>query len=656
MAINDQTADLGQQQQAAPAGGMPFNMDQAANNGFAGAAPFQADPNAGVPGQKVSFSAYANSARGVIARNAGSEKVNQLIEALTEIYKTHGEQLEFKLIPIDNANHPGLRYSAIVVCARVKSKINVGVGAHTLVVEASGEDIPSVQQTDQAPNGNRNIEYLRPASTAWDQNLFKKVQEVVGNAYPKANKFYMDATVIPRNFNVENKNDMFNLARNTMLAATYGVDTNTQGFSDMNLGLVQLTTPEIVLSFERTQIADDVGLPQRSDVQLNFTENNQPQQNQQKNLDIVNEGERSQMIGRLSGFVDFSWAPAVSQDNMVLAQLQMQQQGMMMGGGMNPLQMYQKYAGRLIITHTDPSVISTLPAIAAMIYAASSINYKMNWVQCFTNKGGKKALGNIGALNYEANIHNNQNGIGDYIDTTLDTFRPEELYQMISIMVRSDIAVGLDIPDCGPQTWMLSEISAAANGSPKAITNVIAAFDVLTGGNFSRVFPQNTSLFTGAPDRVHLGYYQDGDTIADVRNVDYLAVLQRFGATDPEQVRAWSDSFNAVNYYSQNRRLDMRANIIRAIVPSVRFTGYAWRPTFSKEAMNALITAVVACGVKPNIRIQGTPGVGIQSDRGAAAFATSGLFQFGNNQSVFGASTYGNNSFVNNMGFNTRMV
>lgn len=653
MAINDTTANFQATQPNAPQGqpqGQPFNMDQAVGVGFN-----QNNTNDPVQG-KMSFSTYANGSRGVIARNAGSEKVNQIIEKLTEIYKPQLEVLEFKLIPIDNTNYPGMRYSSIICCARVKTKLGVGVGVHTMIIEASGDDIPSVQMNDQAPNGNRSIEYLRPASTAWDANLFKKVQEIVNAAYPKVKQFFMDATVVPRMFNVENRNDMFNLARNTMLACTYGVDTATVGFADINLSQVQITNPEIVIGFERTQISDDVGMPQRSDIQMNFTDNNQPQGSyQQKNLDIVNEGERSQTIGRLSGFIDFSWSPAVSQDNMMLAQLQMNQQNMM-GGGMNPLQMYQKYAARLVLTHIDPTVIGTLPAILFMVYAATAANYNMHWVQAFANKGGKKALGDIGALNYEANIRNNPNGIGDYIDTTLDTFRLEELYQLVSIMVQPNIAIALDIPDCGPQTWMLSSLSAAANGNPKEIANVIAAFDMLTGGNFSRVFPQNTSLFAGTPDRIHMGYYEEGSTIADARNVDYLAVLKRHGPTDPEQVRQWSDSFNAVNYYSLARRLDMRANIIRSIIPSVRFTGYATRPTFSKECVTALITACLANGVKPNIRIQGTPGVGIQADRGVAAFAANGLFQFGTNQAVFGTSTYGNNNFTNNYGFNTRMV
>ena len=589
-----------------------------------------------------SFRNASNVMSAPLGRHAGGELIQRLSTALEDTYKGLVDKFDIKLHAMDNNNVPGLAMSAGVVWARNKARRDTGVAYHTLILGGTANPIPPRIENI---NG-RQVEVLLPASAAWDQRLAQMVQGVVSAAYPNAKLLPADATVVPRNFNMDNKNDVYNLARNTILALSVEIDTRTPGFTDVSLTNLDKANYQVAVRFDRTQISDDVGMPMRSDIQIEYSEQS-PNKGDNRSIHTA---DSNTVIGAMSGFVDFAWAPVVNTNPYMM------QQPQAYGGQYAQALPTQKYVARLVLTQIDPVAIATLPAILNLIATSSAASEMNNWQKVFLSaRGSKSSMYDPGALNFEANIRNEAGGKGSMIDTSGDSFTEEDLRQMLAVMVRPGLAIAVDVPDCGPQTWYTSILSAAANGSVPAQNAIIAAANYLTGGHFGRVFPANAPLFIDQGNRVHLGYYTNKHTnqMEDIRNIDYLAVLNMRGATDPGMVRTWSDSFSFTSE-DIRARLDVRARVIRELAPTATFTGFATRCTFSGEFLQALYSSILACGVRPSISVNG--GSGIHADRGVASFANGGLLLPGQNSffSYGGASQAG---YFNNQynGFNNRM-
>lgn len=559
-----------------------------------------------------------------LGRNAGGELVARVSEQLNEVYKAVADQTDVRLLALDNNNIPGLAFSTVIVTARWKNKRDAGVAYHALILEGTNNPIlPKIETIN-----NRQVEILRPTSAAWDDVLVRMVNEAVSEAYPNTRILNAGATVIPRQFNLDNKNDVYNMARNTITAISNEIDVHTPGFRDLNLELLEKGTFVISMRFERTQIADDVGMPMRSDIQFEYLDNHTPgKQNNQS----VNSGERSTVIGKMSSFIDFNWAP-VAMPNQYGGGYQ-QPMGQMPGG----LLPTQKYVARQVITQIEPTALATLPAILNLLAVSAAASENNNWHQTFMARGNK-SMHDVGGLNVEANVLNDPSGKGQRIDTSGDNFRESDLRQMLMTMVRPGLAIAIDVPDCGPQTWYSDVFAAAASGSPQAQSMILSAADYLTNNTFSRNFPAGTPIFTDQGNRVHLGYYPDKATnqLQDIRNIDYLAVINTRGVTDESIIARWSDTFTATNL-PLAERLDVRARIIREIAPNATITGFATRCTFTEAFLAALYQSIAACGVRPVIQTNGT--AGIHADRGVASFANSALLQAGQG-AFFGG--YGN--------------
>lgn len=606
MAIHDDQA----QQQAAQS----FTQRQQT----ARTAPPAAAPAA--PQEVLSLRTIDRIARPPLSRNANSELMVKLQEALGKIYDQLKDQLEIRLLALDNNSYRQLRFSALVVCVRNKAKMRVGVAYHTLVLEATGQAIPPLVENI----GGRQVETIRPADAAWDPDLMQVVERAVFEAYPDSTSIPVDGCVIGRHFDVTKDNDMYQLARNAITATSTALDQSTPGFQDLNLANGQFNNLAVMISTEQFQLLNDVGDPMRSDMRVELVENYK--QNQGANQS-PNSAERNGSLGYLSGFVDVGWAPVAPQ-----------QVGF--GGYVPPVAMpgapvpTQKFAARFVITHLENYDLSTLPAVLLNIAMCTTVAENMNWVNVFRNTGGSRRTHDIGALNYEGNIANNPSGVGELIPTNTDDFRVENLFQLAQMLIQPGIAIAIDVPDCGPQTWYLSPLAAAATGNPVANQMVTDAWDTLTNGLFSRDH-QSEPMFVNPVERVHLGYYTDANgNRADIRDLDYLSVATARGAHDLDIVRKWSDTFTAIDL-PLPMRLEQRARIIKELFPSAVFTGMATRVTFGPKRLAHAVQCIMASGVRPVIQTSGF-GLGVGINRGTAAYANGGLYMPGQAQFAMG--------------------
>lgn len=543
-----------------------------------------------------------------ISRGVGSEFYSKLRTNLTEVFKQAHEDTEIALLDLDNVNEPALAFSAIIVAIRFKKQADLGVAYHILLLEATGDKL---QPRMENFNGQQ-VENLLVTSDAMDEVLVAKAQERVRRAFERGPWLLCDGTVVPSNFNPDDKYACHALALNAGLACSTELSIRDPQFTDLNLAnLATDSSLNVNIGFNRTQIADAVGTPMRSDILINFASKKQGQQ--QRNAS-VNSGDREVKVSEVSGYVDLLWNPVA-------------------GAAFNPYnpvqqQNTQKYAARLVMTNLASSFSYTPSSVLLALATALSLREDNNWIQTFrplSTIGNEIDMTDIGALNIEANLMNEASGYGTRIDTKSDSFKLEDLGQLIAALIQPGLIVSLDCPESGPQSWYLSVFAAASNGSPAATRVIYDAANTLTNGAFGKYFPQGTQMFVDTNNRVHMGYWTDRmGNKRDIRDIDHVAVCNLAGERNPQAIRDWSDTFLRTQY-PLLQRLAARKRMISALTNETAvFTGFAQRVTFSAAFMDALSKGIRETNVPVRIN---TPlsGSDFNNQRGVAGFAGAAL-------------------------------
>jgi len=552
-----------------------------------------------------------------ISQGMGSEFYTKVKQGLLDLYKDVNPNVKIALIDLDNVNNPAFDFSNIIVAAQLKNAPELGVAYHILALEATGEKLGPVMDTIN----NQTIEIQRVTSDTIDTALVKAAAAKVEAAFPGVASHWVDATVVPDTFNPDDKTAMHKLALFTGLACSTELQIHSPDFRDLNLAHIknegQLT---VRLDFGRQQVENIVGQPQRSDVSGSLTSRkNVPGRQAQ-----VNTGDKEAHVARVGGFIDLVWAPRGGDTgfNPWLAQQQQQQMAM------NPM-LTQKYAARLVLTDIQSRFAYTPSLVLLAVATSLTASDNNNWFQAYrpTPSAGKGSidLNDIGALNIEANISNEPGGFGSRINTKGEEFQLSQLGTLIGMMVQPGMMLAIDVPEAGPQSWYLSMFANAANGSQAAYDAIYNAANELTNGAFSRHFAAGTQMFVDTNNRVHLGNWTDRlGNKRDIRDIDYLAVANLLGDSNPSAIRDWSDTFLRTEY-PLPQRLAARKRMISSLTGETAvFTGFAQRVTFSGKFLAAFGAALRE--VSPPMRVT-TPlsASELSNQRGYAGFAEQAM-------------------------------
>ena len=549
-----------------------------------------------------------------ISRSSGSEKLISLKKALAKAFEATTADMSISLLSVDNTEESKFAFSFIIVAAQRKSVgARSGVAYHTLILEATGAEVTPYTLQE----GNTQLQVRRTTGDAYNDIMRARAADVIKAAFPEAQwQRAVDATVVPRAFNAEDEVAAHELALNAGMACGTELEMQAEGFADLSLGLVSREqTVEIAAAFNRGQLADAVGEPMRSDVVVGMSIR---RQGAQTNKNILNSDDADIPVGSLTGYIDLVWAP-VAGAGVLNPYLQQVQQA--------PT---QKYAARLVITNMASNYAFTPASMILSILSAISLRDDNNWIQAFRPQPLTAGidLRDIGALNIEAGLGAEPGQPGTRIDTKAESFRLEDLGQLVSTLIRPGLLVSFDVPECGPQTWYSSIFAAAANGSPAARKLFYKSLVDLTDGNIQKYFTEKDPMFTDVGNRIHLGHWNDGNTRRDIREIDYLAVANLGGERDPAVIRDWSDTFTRTDF-SQELRLASREKMIQAFTrETAEFTGFAQRVTFTGQLIDALVRASVDCGFRPIVK---TPlsASDFNNARGVAGFVDQGLVQPG---------------------------
>lgn len=544
-----------------------------------------------------------------IGRGLGSEAYSKFKDKLKEIFKSLIDpNAEIGIIDLDNVNEPVLMYSTIIIAMRFKNRTNLGVSFYPILLEDTGERLTPFMDTIIG----QQVEILRTPADAFDDELLSRAFEKVAKFFNTDNVHSIEGCVIPSDFNMDDARAVYSVALNAGWACGTDLERRDPQFKDLNL----VKTPNdsqlnVTVAFGKQTLLDATGLPMRSDLVINF--DGRKNQGNARNQSL-NSGDKELKISQLTGFIDLAWLEE-SQNAFNVAYQQNQQ-------------LKQKYAARLVITNLTSNRLYTMSTVLLALATAISVRDDNNWIQTFRpipSNNREIDMGDIGALNIEANLNNEPSGYGTRVDTKSDNFRLEDLGQLVAALIRPGLMISLDCPDAGPQAWYLTVFAAAARGHNPAYMAIYNAAQTLTNDNFGSLFKIGTPMFTDLNNRIHNGYYIDKQgQKRDIRDIDHLAVCNLIGERNPSLIRDWADTFLRV-VYPLPLRLAARKRMINQLTgESAVITGFSERVTFTTEFLVALTTAIAATGT--NMRVN-TPltGSDITATRGVASFADQAL-------------------------------
>ena len=572
-----------------------------------------------------SWGFFSKGNLGGISRNPTSEVLLKAMNVLQTTYKekvTIERPYEAVVLPVDNSKEARLTLSGIVVCVRIPDNKNLGVSYHTLLLEGSSEPLqPRVLNWN-----NQTVIEDRTAADVNNATYAETVHGIVQRAFPGMVCRPTSAQVVHRKFNFEDEEAVRNLAINAVFPCISDLEMSSPTFRDINLVRWNRDSSlQLQINFNESDRLDYASLPVRNNIAITLTavDNSKPQQGVMEN----NQG-KSMKISQLGGFIDLIWAPEAQAMNPY----GVQQQG--------PKYMFSP---RFVMTNLE-NVMRMTPAsqLLAMQTALVLRETPTSWYPYYepSPQGGSGRtvdIRDIGAINIEANRFNEPSGYGTKIDTKLSTFNSLELGRLLSATVRPVLYFSLDVSECGSDTWYNEIFSAAAAGSVAAQAAILEAANELTGGHFMNIYKSNESPVVVNDDRIHLGYYvgQDGAR-HDIRDIDYLAVLNLLGETDHDAARAWSDTFAQTAYPLSKRLQERKKMIIEMVRGETVFTGFARRVTMTGKFLEALDigcrdAGLVARTVSPSFGNEYTNQRAIMSflPQGAVAPAANGVFMSG---------------------------
>ena len=574
-----------------------------------------------------------------ISAGIGSNYYIKFKEMLVKLYKDANSDISISLLDLDKDTERSLAYSAIVVVLSYKARPELGIAYHILMLEATGEKLPSIYETI---NGQQ-VEIWRATSDAFDEVLLAKAAEKVRRHFPQVSNIHMaDGCVVPSTVNCESEAEVKPIAANAGLACTVDLNNADAHVPPLNLANMNHDSGLVAdIKVMRSTITDAVSNPIRSDVVVTFS----AQRNNGNNkYASPNSGDRETRVSQLSGFIDLVWNPVGGNQlaNQYVHPALLAQQS-------------QKYAARLILTDLVSNFAQSPEMILLALNTALTLRDDNNWIQAFrpvATPANEVDLTDIGALNIEANLTNIQdnNGFGERIDTKTDSFQLADLGRLVAALIQPGLIVSIDCPEVGAQSWYLAPFAAAANGNANAYGLLYNAANNLTNGNFQKYFPNGSPMFVDPNNRVHLGYWTDRHgNKRDIRAIDHIAVCNLAGDRNPQVIRDWSDTFLRTAY-PLPQRLHHRKKMIQSLTgESAVFTGYAQRVTPSSQFLEALSKGIRDTGLAVRVN---TPmsASDFNNQRGVGTFAQAAMLQPGQTFLAAGGPGWQPNQF--HMGIN----
>lgn len=539
------------------------------------------------------------------------------------------ENFQFHIL--DNQNQ-GLALSSLLYTFVMSEGGKNYVAVFNMVVEGSGPNL-----SNRVINmGDRSVEIATVAGDVLDPLMWDKVVSFLTERYGRdiivlnAGSMVLPKTLSP-DLAVSTDNLRQILYYSTQaLSETMNINvTNTRAPISLTM-LDSSVTLNAEVNYNVPVVHNAVGQPVRSDISIVL------RASQQQGNSLSTQHEFSRDLTRVDGYIDLQWHEPQQQVGMMVQQDT------------------RRYVPRYVLTNID-ALTDTISLEHMLLGLSTSTLLSSNfaWAGVYLNRYGVggRDLRDIGAIGYEINLSSDPNATPDRIDTRSDTFSRNNMIQLLTMAFFPQVIYSLDVEETGELAWLHQTFIAAANGDAAAYKLIVDAANNLTGGAFSTVWGGG-QIAQDDYNRIHLGHYTaPSGEVRDIRDLDYLGLLNLIGDRDMQSVVDWSMSYDDTAT-PWEIRLERRAKILQAALPNCVITGYARRISFRAEFIDALLSACAKAGLsvrQQNVAfLEGTASRGQFNIQGFAVGGqgpSNGVFTYGG-QNNFG--NRGNQAFFGN--------
>lgn len=585
------------------------------------------------------LAAWRQNKKMPFSRAMGGESLVKFQKAMQSalIELNINEDEGYDLVQID-CNQSGLPVSSSLLLKAEQLGSQTYVSVFTYLIAASAGRL--VPRTIQSNGGTYEIPVV--PGDLFDDHYWEHISQLVTAhlGIPGIQVIDGGAMVIPADYDLE---DVDGVIRSTAYYGIAGVlagldfhlKAQSENFTVAAVGKRDRLVAH--MEYNPEQIFDAVGNPVRGDVAITIS--GIPEQANQPGQQLSNQ-QRAMPMVRVAGFVDLIYHEKAAMG----IQIDPVQQMMMINNGFQFPKTY--YVPRFVQTLNEAYFDEvSLETILFGFLAVNLLNTNLAWTHVFKPRYGVPAeedLRDIGAVGYEVML--SEAGLCK-IDTRAATFTGEKLADILRRTIAPEMVFSVDIPEVGEMSLIQDIFRRAAEGNPDANRQLIQAADHMLCGKFSEFFPVGAPFVINDNNRVPLGVYQHGAETRDLRDLDYLAMLNLIGDRDMNAVMNWSSANDDINI-PEEIRLDTKCRLIANALNDAKITGWARRITVSKEAAKALGEAFRANGlvispenmIQVNSSSQRGNSVALQAAMGPQAMG-SGIFSMQTPQYQAGGMT-----------------
>ena len=535
----------------------------------------------------------------------GSEAYTKLLKELRDAVEAQKKEspLEIRILPIDKNVDPNLHYNGYILTVQSKVAPELGVGYHIMLM--AGTAAPLNDRTVSVPSGHgvsENVTIPFYPELALSKRYFQVVNNYLSSVFGAGIKFFRATpTVIPADFDHENKQAVMSLAENSGLAAStilVMLADNGRHFQDLNL-------PQLLKNTSSNN----------NDANLTFNYNFQSQQQ----IDFLKQPTRASIVVQASTGVrknNQEWDPNSAEGPKVITEatgfielmpvaprFDPRQVNPMMGW--NPQAQAvatQRLAPVFVLNSLRSNLSGTPGAILTNVLVAADLNRGFGWVRSFEpttqNKVGGLNLTDVTAITIDMPSRENPNVPEQRPDFKNAPMTTEFLMNFLGMYCRPEMYLATDIPWNNHNSWYLSLFSDAARGEPEPNALIDKTMCALVGDDFMSKLPAGTPKFATTPFLMERGYYEVDGQRRDVADIDYVAVCNYADATNnPRLVEVWTNSFLSDSRTMEQRMQDRRDIIQHITGNKATFTGYVVRVFWNGAYIDAGLRALAEKGI-----------------------------------------------------------
>ncbi len=535
----------------------------------------------------------------------GSEAYTKLLKELRDAIEAQKKDspLEIRILPIDKNVDPNLHYNGYILTVQSKVAPELGVGYHIMLM--AGTAAPLNDRTVSVPSGHgvsENVTIPFYPELALSKRYFQVVNNYLSSVFGAGIKFFRATpTVIPADFDHENKQAVMSLAENSGLAAStilVMLADNGRHFQDLNL-------PQLLKNTSSNN----------NDANLTFNYNFQSQQQ----IDFLKQPTRASIVVQASTGVrknNQEWDPNSAEGPKVITEatgfielmpvaprFDPRQVNPMMGW--NPQAQAvatQRLAPVFVLNSLRSNLSGTPGAILTNVLVAADLNRGFGWVRSFEpttqNKVGGLNLTDVTAITIDMPSRENPNVPEQRPDFKNAPMTTEFLMNFLGMYCRPEMYLATDIPWNNHNSWYLSLFSDAARGEPEPNALIDKTMCTLVGEDFMSKLPAGTPKFATTPFLMERGYYEVDGQRRDVADIDYVAVCNYADATNnPRLVEVWTNSFLSDSRTMEQRMQDRRDIIQHITGNKATFTGYVVRVFWNGAYIDAGLRALAEKGI-----------------------------------------------------------